>query len=51
MGSFLKTDNDAVIEIINHIKSMEVLKDKKVKELRSDKGIEFKNNTMDEFCT
>lgn len=46
----LRTKNEAAIEIINHARRMEVIKDTKVKDLRSDNGTEFKNSTMMEFC-
>ncbi|GJT55502.1 retrovirus-related pol polyprotein from transposon TNT 1-94 [Tanacetum coccineum] len=45
------TCKDETSEILkNFIKEVENLVDKKVKIIRSDNGIEFKNKMMDEFC-
>ncbi|GJY77713.1 putative ribonuclease H-like domain-containing protein [Tanacetum coccineum] len=48
---FFLTTKDETNEILkNFIKEIENLVDKKVKIIRSDNGIEFKNKVMDDFC-
>ncbi|GJW65096.1 putative ribonuclease H-like domain-containing protein, partial [Tanacetum coccineum] len=48
---FFLTTKDETSEILkNFIKEIENLVDKKVKIIRSDNGIEFKNKVMDDFC-
>ncbi|KAI3752823.1 hypothetical protein L2E82_24860 [Cichorium intybus] len=47
---FLRNKSDAATEIINLIKQSEVLFDLKVKQLRSDHGTEFRNQTLEDFC-
>src|ERR1043166_4520258 len=47
---FLRSKSDADEEIIKFIKRMENLNSIRVKELRSDHGIEFRNHTLDSFC-
>ncbi|GKE02026.1 putative ribonuclease H-like domain-containing protein, partial [Tanacetum coccineum] len=48
---FFLTTKDETSEILkNFIKEIENLVDKKVKIIRSDNGIEFKNKVMDNFC-
>ncbi|GJR52975.1 putative ribonuclease H-like domain-containing protein [Tanacetum coccineum] len=48
---FFLTTKDETSEILkNFIKEVENLVDKKVKIIRSDNGIEFKNKVIDEFC-
>ncbi|GJR00959.1 ribonuclease H-like domain-containing protein [Tanacetum coccineum] len=48
---FVLTTKDETIEILmNFIKEIENLVDKKVKIIRSDNGTEFKNKVMDDFC-
>ncbi|GJV06378.1 putative ribonuclease H-like domain-containing protein [Tanacetum coccineum] len=48
---FFLTTKDETSQILkNFIKEIENLVDKKVKIIRSDNGIEFKNKVMDEFC-
>ncbi|GJS88075.1 retrovirus-related pol polyprotein from transposon TNT 1-94 [Tanacetum coccineum] len=46
----LKTKDETSEILMNFIKEIENLVDKKVKIIRSDNGTEFKNNAMDEFC-
>ncbi|GKB21998.1 putative ribonuclease H-like domain-containing protein [Tanacetum coccineum] len=48
---FFLTTKDETSEILKRfIKEIENLVDKKVKIIRSDNGIEFKNRVMDDFC-
>ncbi|GJV74916.1 putative ribonuclease H-like domain-containing protein [Tanacetum coccineum] len=48
---FFLTNKDETNEILkNFIKEIENLVDKKVKIIRSDNGIEFKNKVLDDFC-
>ncbi|GJU11043.1 putative ribonuclease H-like domain-containing protein [Tanacetum coccineum] len=48
---FFLTTKDETNEILkNFIKEIENLVDKKVKIIRSDNGIEFKNKVLDDFC-
>ncbi|GJR17002.1 ribonuclease H-like domain-containing protein [Tanacetum coccineum] len=47
---FLRTKDETSEILKNFIKEIENLVDKKVKIIRSDNGIEFKNHVMDEFC-
>ncbi|GJV42887.1 putative ribonuclease H-like domain-containing protein [Tanacetum coccineum] len=47
---FLRTKDETSEILINFIKEIENLVDKKVKIIRSDNGTEFKNNVMNEFC-
>ncbi|GKD97127.1 putative ribonuclease H-like domain-containing protein, partial [Tanacetum coccineum] len=48
---FFLTTKDETSEILkNFIKEIENLVDKKVKIIRSDNGIDFKNKVMDDFC-
>ncbi|GJU46930.1 putative ribonuclease H-like domain-containing protein [Tanacetum coccineum] len=48
---FFLTTKDETSEILkNFIKEIENLVDKKVKIIRCDNGIEFKNKVMDDFC-
>ncbi|GJT40611.1 ribonuclease H-like domain-containing protein [Tanacetum coccineum] len=48
---FFLTTKDETSEVLkNFIKEIENLVDKKVKIIRSDNGIEFKNKVMDDFC-
>ncbi|GJX41404.1 putative ribonuclease H-like domain-containing protein [Tanacetum coccineum] len=48
---FFLTTKDETSEILkSFIKEIENLVDKKVKIIRSDKGTEFKNKVMDDFC-
>ncbi|GJY34666.1 putative ribonuclease H-like domain-containing protein [Tanacetum coccineum] len=51
INKLVKENLDETSEILkNFIKEVENLVDKKVKIIRSDNGIEFKNKMMDEFC-
>ncbi|GJT53042.1 putative ribonuclease H-like domain-containing protein [Tanacetum coccineum] len=47
---FLRTKDETSEILKNFIKEIENLVDKKVKIIRSDNGIEFKNKVMDDFC-
>nr|KAJ0209976.1 hypothetical protein LSAT_V11C400220510 [Lactuca sativa] len=47
---FLKKKSHAAQEIISLIRKNETLTGLKVKQLRSDHGIEFRNSTLEEFC-
>jgi len=49
-GCISQEEIHATIEIISLIKQCEVLYNKKVCQLRSDRGIEFQNSTLEEFC-
>lgn len=51
MVFFLRAKSDAAEDIIAFIKKMEVLNDKKIRALRSDNGTEFKNSTLESYCT
>ncbi|KAI3790994.1 hypothetical protein L2E82_04492 [Cichorium intybus] len=46
---FLRNKSDAAEEIINFIKKMELMLNKKVRTVHSDNGSEFKNQTLDGF--
>ncbi|KAI3700454.1 hypothetical protein L2E82_45084 [Cichorium intybus] len=46
---FLRNKSDAAEEIINFIKKMELMLNKKVRTIHSDNGSEFKNQTLDGF--
>ncbi|KAI3515988.1 hypothetical protein L1887_14895 [Cichorium endivia] len=46
---FLRNKSDAAEEIINFIKKMEIMLNKKVRTVHSDNGSEFKNQTLDGF--
>ncbi|KAI3510741.1 hypothetical protein L1887_17875 [Cichorium endivia] len=46
---FLRNKSDAAEEIINFIKKMEVMLNKKVRTVHSDNGSEFKNQNLDGF--
>ncbi|KAI3740497.1 hypothetical protein L2E82_30955 [Cichorium intybus] len=46
---FLRNKSDAAEEIINFIKKMELMLNKKVRTVHSDNGSEFKNQTFDGF--
>ncbi|GJS03055.1 ribonuclease H-like domain-containing protein [Tanacetum coccineum] len=51
LNGFFLTTKDETNEILkNFIKEIKNLVDKKVKIIRSDNGIEFKNKVMDDFC-
>ena len=43
---FLRSKSDAVVSIINFIKKVELKYSKKVVNLRSDNGTEFKNHVL-----
>ncbi|GJS32716.1 retrovirus-related pol polyprotein from transposon TNT 1-94 [Tanacetum coccineum] len=47
---FLRTKDETSEILIDFIKEIENLVDKKVKIIRSDNGTEFKNHVMNEFC-
>lgn len=47
---FLGNKSDAIDKIISLIKQSEVLFDIKVKQLISDHGVEFQNETLEIFC-
>nr|GEY09855.1 ribonuclease H-like domain-containing protein [Tanacetum cinerariifolium] len=47
---FLATKDETSEILKNFIKEIESLADKKVKIIRCDNGIEFKNKVMDDFC-
>ncbi|MCL6739517.1 integrase catalytic domain-containing protein, partial [Streptomyces neyagawaensis] len=47
---FLRSKSDAAPEIISFIKQMELKFSKKVCQLRSDNGTEFRNVTLESFC-
>ncbi|KAI3494513.1 hypothetical protein L1887_40762 [Cichorium endivia] len=46
---FLRNKSDAAEEIINFIRKMELMLNKKVRTVHSDNGSEFKNQTLDGF--
>ncbi|KAI3680401.1 hypothetical protein L2E82_50388 [Cichorium intybus] len=46
---FLRNKSDAAEKIINFIKKMELMLNKKVRTVHSDNGSEFKNHTLDGF--
>ncbi|GJS88060.1 putative ribonuclease H-like domain-containing protein, partial [Tanacetum coccineum] len=51
INKLVKDNLDEISKILkNFIKEIENLVDKKVKIIRSDNGIEFKNKVMDDFC-
>ncbi|KAI3523650.1 hypothetical protein L1887_01930 [Cichorium endivia] len=47
---FLRNKSDAAAEIISLVKQSEVLYDMKVKQLWSDHDVEFRNQTLEDFC-
>nr|KAJ0214070.1 hypothetical protein LSAT_V11C400201610 [Lactuca sativa] len=51
MGDIFEKESHVVDEIISLIKQWEVLYDHKVKQLCSDYGIEFRNSSLEEFCS
>jgi len=48
---FLRSKNEAAAEIISLIKQIELKYQRKVRQLRSDNGTEFRNSTLESFCT
>ena len=48
---FLRSKSDAATEIISFIKQVQLKYTKKVCQLRSDNGTEFRNNTLNSFST
>ncbi|KAI3493456.1 hypothetical protein L1887_41848 [Cichorium endivia] len=46
---FLRNKSDAAEEIINFVRKMELMLNKKVRTVHSDNGSEFKNQTLDGF--
>ena len=47
---FLRSKSEAASEIISFIKKVEIKYAKRVIQIRSDNGTEFKNHILDSFC-